>query len=177
MGRVGIKSDVRQEALHQVREREAIRSPVSRAGRNHQGLDLRLRESQDGKYGCAFVLTKDGIVRYAARSKSLEDCRGFVRPGQKVPVESLAARLLQPMKVDGPIEVAATEWLDDWKGGGFLMEDARHFAPWNQTLSLLWFKDDRVPDSGENDADDDDEEPALRPLDGVLPWPSKRGRR
>ena len=127
---------------------------------------------------CAFALAKDGVVRYAARSKGLEDCRGFVRPGQKVPVESLAARLLLSERVDGPIEVAATEWLDDWKRGGLLMEDARHFAHWNQTLSLLWFKDDRIPDANsEYDADDDDEEPALRPLDGVLPWPSKGGRR
>jgi hypothetical protein len=74
--------------------------------------------------------------------------------------------------------VAATEWLDGWKGGGFLMEDARHFVPWNQTLSLLWFKDDRIPDANsEYDDNEDDEEPALRPLDGILPWPSKRGRR
>ena len=58
--------------------------------------------------------------------------------------------------------------------GGVLQEGARHFPRWNQTLPLLWFEDDRVPSSASDYVeDDDDEEPALRPLDGVLPWPTR----
>ena len=127
---------------------------------------------------CAFVLVKDGFVRYAARSKSFQDVGAWIRPGRKLPGDSMAARLLRSEGADGPIEVDAAEWLEDWKRGGALMEDARHFARWNQTLSLLWFDDDRVPVANSEYADeDDDEEPALRPLDGVLPWPGKSRRR
>ncbi|MBI3768652.1 MAG: hypothetical protein HY271_09180 [Deltaproteobacteria bacterium] len=127
---------------------------------------------------CAFVLTQNGTIRYASRSKSLRECGGWIRPGQKVPDASLAAQLIRSAKVDGPIEVSAGEWLDDWGRGGVLQEDARHLPRWNQTLALLWFEDDRVPVSSSNYVDDDDdEEPALRPLDGVLPWPGKSRRR
>ena len=90
----------------------------------------------------------------------------------------MAAALIRSAKVDGPIEVSADEWFDDWKRGGVLQEDARHFPRWNQTLALLWFEDGLVPSSSsEYVDDDDDDEPALRPLDGVLPWPGKNRRR
>lgn len=36
---------------------------------------------------------------------------------------------------------------------------------------------ERVPSSSEYSAGDEDEDPALRPLDGVLPWPGKSRRR
>lgn len=126
---------------------------------------------------CAFILMKDGFVRYARRSKTFQDCGAWIRPRGKVPSESFAARLMRSEQIDGPIEVDAAVWLEDWKRGGVLMEDARHFLRWNQTLSLVWFENDRVPvsESGYSD-DDEDEEPALRPLDGILPWPG-RGRR
>lgn len=126
---------------------------------------------------CAFVLTQNGTIRYVSRSKSLRECGGWIRPGQKVPDASLAAQLIRSAKMDGPIEVSADEWFEDWKRGGILLEDARHFARWNQTLALLWFEDDRVPVSSKYVDDEDDEEPALRPLDGVLPWPGKSRRR
>jgi len=126
---------------------------------------------------CAFVLTQGGIVRYTSRSKSLRECGGWVPPGLKVPDASFAAHLLRSAQVEGPIEIAADEWFDDWRRGGVLMEDARHYPRWNQTLSLLWFEDDHIPASKEHESGDDDEEPALRELDGVLPWPGKSRRR
>lgn len=126
---------------------------------------------------CAFVFSQNGTIRYASRSRSLREYGAWVRPNQKVPEASMAAQLIRNAKVDGPIEVSADEWFDDWKRGGDLQEDARHFSGWNQTLTLLWFDDDRVPSSSSNNLDDDDEEAALRPLDGVLPWPGKSRRR
>jgi hypothetical protein len=125
---------------------------------------------------CAFVLTHNGTIRYASRSKSLRECGAWIRPNQKVPEASMAAQLIGFAKVDGPIDVSAEEWFEDWKRGGVLQEDARHFPRWNQTLVLLWFDDDRVP-STSSAADDDEEESALRPLDGVPPWPGKSRRR
>ena len=125
---------------------------------------------------CAFVLTQNGIIRYASRSTTLRETGGWIRPGQHVPGDSLAAQLHRSASVDGPIEVAATEWFEDWNRGGVLLEDARHFPRWKQTLSLLWFEDDRIPVSS-GFVEDDDEDPGLRPLDGVLPWPGKSRRR
>ena len=125
---------------------------------------------------CAFVLAQRGMVRYASRSKSLREGGGFVRPGVELPTGSLASRLRGSSSVDGPIEVSAAEWFDDWRRSGVLVEDARHFARWDQTLALLWFEDDRMPSASGLD-DDDDEDPLLKPLDGVLPWPGKSRRR
>lgn len=126
---------------------------------------------------CAFVLARDGIVQYASRSKSLKESGGWISPGQKLPSESLAARLLRSTEAESSAAVDAVEWLSDWKKGGFLLEEARHFPRWKETLSLLWFEEDRVPTSDSKYSDDDDEEPALKPLDGVLPWPGKSRRR
>jgi hypothetical protein len=48
---------------------------------------------------------------------------------------------------------------------------------WGQRLSLLWFDDSlRRSAIGSRDADDD-EEPLLEELDGILPWPGKSKRR
>jgi hypothetical protein len=124
---------------------------------------------------CAFVLIHNRVVRYASRSQSLREKHAFIRPRQAIPPNSMAARLIRAEAIDGPIEVNADEWFDDWHKGGVLLEDARYSAHWNQALSLLWFDD--VTPSDDEYVDDDDEEPLLQPLDGVLPWPGKRRRR
>jgi hypothetical protein len=78
----------------------------------------------------------------------------------------------------GPAEVEAVDWLTDWKRGGRLMDEVRHSPKWNQSLALLWFEDDRVPDPEEKHADDEEyDELTLKPLDGVSQWPTNRRRR
>ena len=125
---------------------------------------------------CAFVLVQNGVVRYASRSQSLQAMRAFVRPRQAVPAQSMVARLMRAEAVDGPVEVKADEWFDDWRGGGVVLEEARLAARWNHALSLLWFDDDGP--AADDDGDDGvDGEPLLRPLDGVLQWPGKKRRR
>lgn len=124
---------------------------------------------------CAFVLIQNGIVRYASRSQSFKATRAFIRPRQSIPTRSMAAQLLRGEAVDGPIEINAGEWFDDWHRGGVVLEDARHSARWNHALSLLWL-DDGDPDHEES-GDVEGDESLLRPLDGVLPWPGKRSRR
>lgn len=126
---------------------------------------------------CFFVLTKHGIVRYASRSTGMRQFGGWIRPGQAPPTTSMAARLTRSPNLDGPVEIDAVDWLDDWTRGGFLLEDSRHFARFNQTLSLLWFEDDDRVGHEREYSDVVDDEDALRPLDGVLPWPGKRKRR
>lgn len=125
---------------------------------------------------CAFVLTKDGVIQYSSRSTSLRDGRGWVRPKVRVPGASLAAQLLKGARADGPVEVPADEWFEDWRRGGALLEDSRHYSRWGLTLSLLWFEDERLP-TATGQYDDEDEESALRPLDGELPWPGNSRRR
>ena len=69
------------------------------------------------------------------------------------------------------------DWFYDWSGLGILLEDARHLLRWDQTLSLLWFEDDAIPPRASPEGGGEEEEPALRELDGILPWPDKSRRR
>jgi Zn-dependent peptidase ImmA (M78 family) len=126
---------------------------------------------------CAFVLAQAGVIRYASRSKSLRELGGWIRPGTRVPTASAGSQLLRSKRVAGPIEIDCVQWLDDWARGGVLLEDARHFPRWDQTLSLLWFEEDQASSSASARHDDDDVEPVLRPLDGFLPWPGRSRRR
>ena len=73
------------------------------------------------------------------------------------------------------MEVEAHRWLESEKERGrYLLEDVRLVEQWNQALTLIWFEDGRKQ-GGDNF--EEDEEAALRELDGTLPWPSKRKRR
>jgi hypothetical protein len=109
----------------------------------------------------------------------MKDCGAWLAPGSKVPEKSLASQMQRaPTMSSSSGAVEAVDWLTDWKRGGRLMEEVRHSPKWNQTLALLWFEDDRVPDPEEKYDDDADyDELGLKPLDGLLQWPTKRRRR
>lgn len=124
---------------------------------------------------CAFVLAEKGKTRYAACSKELRDAKAWIARGASLPSGSLAEKLRNGGVYEGPVEVAADLWFDNWDRGGELMEDARYFQPWDQTLSLIWFEDE-VP-SPPRSLREEEEEVGLRELDGVLPWPGKSRRR
>jgi Zn-dependent peptidase ImmA (M78 family) len=125
---------------------------------------------------CAFVLSEQGKVRYSARSAALRDAKAWISPGSLLPDESSAARLRAGIDCDGPEEIAADLWFNDWERGGVLLEEARYFNPWDQTLSLIWFEDEEVP-SPPRTVKEEEEEVGLRELDGTLPWPGKKRRR
>ncbi len=126
---------------------------------------------------CAFVLAEGGVVRYASRSKALRDAFAMIPSGSKLPRESLSERLRQGRVPDGPEECDADLWFAQWERGGVVLEDARHLESWDQTLTLLCFEDDELPEKGPRESDGGDEEAALQELDGILPWPGKRRRR
>ena len=74
-------------------------------------------------------------------------------------------------------------WFNEWERGGTLLEEVRHLAQWDQTLTLLWFEDGEVPgrkirdERGELREEEENEDDALlKELDGQLQWPSKRRR-
>ena len=126
---------------------------------------------------CAFVLSENGVVRYASRSKTLRDAGGWIPPRMEVPPETLSAGLRAGSMETAPDEVAADVWFSDWRRGGMVLEQARFLKPWDQTLTLLRFEDEEVPPLTRDTSDTKDEEPLLRELDGILPWPGKRRRR
>lgn len=124
---------------------------------------------------CAFVLSQAGIIRYASRSNALREAGAWIRLGTSASSAS-SAQLARSRKSQHSNETAADEWFADWRRGGTLIEESRYLPKWDQCLTVLWFEDEEVPRS-EISADDDGEEPLLRELDGVLPWPGKSRRR
>jgi len=87
-----------------------------------------------------------------------------------------AQRVLAGGTSDGPEEIEADIWFNDWDRGGVLLEDARHLKQWDQTVALLWFEDEEVPPP-KREHRQEDEESGLSELDGILPWPGKKRRK
>jgi hypothetical protein len=125
---------------------------------------------------CVFVLSQTDIIRYASRSKSLREAGAWVSLGSLVPSNSCAHRARVNRKQCGD-EIAADEWFSDWRRGGVLVEESRYLYQWDQCLTLLSFDDDEVPPRESADYNNKEQEPLLKELDGVLPWPDKNRRR
>jgi len=127
---------------------------------------------------CAFVLAEGGRVRYVSYSRAMREQKSWISVGLTIPNGTLTSNKLKGIGDAGPIEIEAYRWLENEKNDGrYLMEDARLLEQWDQSLTLIWFEG---TDHKQNDfraQEEDDEEPALRELDGVMPWPSKRRRR
>ena len=125
---------------------------------------------------CTFVLSEEGKVRYASRSRSLRDAGAWIPPGTDLPARSASYAARAGETRIGPEEIDAVDWLKDWDRPGFLWEEARHFEAWDQTLTLLWFEDEvTVPDRGPKR--EQVEDLGLRELDGFLPWPGRKRRK
>jgi len=125
---------------------------------------------------CAFVLSEQGKVRYASRSKALRDVTAWISPQASLPSGSVSARVRTGVSCYDSEEIAADLWFSDWDRGGVLREEARHLGQWDQTLTLLWFEDEEVPPP-KREGREEAENLGLEELDGILPWPGKRRRR
>ncbi len=125
---------------------------------------------------CAYVLSEAGKVKYSARSREFREMNAWVALGVQLPSNSMANRLRDGGKVGEPEEMEADVWLNNWSRGGVLVEDSRHLAAWDQTLSLIWFEDEELrPEAPERRLTF--ERDGLNELDGVLPWPGGKKRR
>lgn len=127
---------------------------------------------------CAFVLSEHGKVRYTSRSKSLRDANAWITPRSNVPEGSKTAKVRGGETCDGPDEIDADAWFENWQRGGTLLEEARHLNKWDQTLTLLWFEDEEIPAARKfTETGDEEEDQGLPELDGILPWPGRNRRR
>ena len=134
---------------------------------------------------CAFVLSEQGKIRYASRSKALQDANAWISPQVNLPRGSVSVRTRECGEGDCE-QIDADAWFSDWERGGVLLEEARHLSQWDQTLTLLWFESGEVPSPRRTHRDDrygrdncntsDEEDELLPELDGYLRWPSKRRR-
>lgn len=93
---------------------------------------------------CAFVLSHQGKVIHAARSKTLREAYAVLGRHTDLPPASVSART-RAGKICGREEIDAQDWFSEWERGGVLLEEARHLAKWDQTLTLLWFESGEVP--------------------------------
>ena len=127
---------------------------------------------------CAFVLGEDGHIRYVSRSKFLNELKGWIDFNIPIPMGSMAHQLIGgTSKTEGYKELPTDVWFNDTiKNRPLLAEEAILLPEWNQCLSLIWF-DEGMKSVLDWRNDDDDEEPLLKELDGILPWPSKSRRR
>jgi hypothetical protein len=126
---------------------------------------------------CAYVLSESGKVRYASRSRALREANAWIPPRMALPQGSVSARICTGVACEGPEEIDADVWFSAWDRGGVLLEDARHLGQWDQTITLLSFEDDEVPDPPRDRREREEEEQGLAELDGTLPWPGKKRRR
>jgi Zn-dependent peptidase ImmA (M78 family) len=124
---------------------------------------------------CAFVLSEQGRVRYTSRSKTLREANAWIPTRESFPRGSVSERVRSGIVCDGPEEIDADLWFSNWERGGVLLEEARHLNRWDQTLTLLWFEDEEVPQP--EYSEEVEEEYGLKELDGILPWPGKKRRK
>ena len=127
---------------------------------------------------CAFVLMESGVVRYVTCSKPLREIGGWIEFGMPMPKNSVASRLaVKPDSADAYDEVSTDTWFSrPLKNYELVFEEAMPTREWDQCLSLIWLDESlKRTDAGHGDIDDD--EPPLKELDGILPWPSKSRRR
>lgn len=131
----------------------------------------------------AFVLSEQGKVRYASRSKPLREAPAWIPPRLDLPAGSLSKKVREGTSTDSHDAVDADIWFSEWERGGSLLEEVRHLAQWDQTLTLLWFEDGEVPGRKVRDErghiyeeEENEDDSLLKELDGQLRWPTKRRR-
>lgn len=128
---------------------------------------------------CAFVLMEQGKIRYVSMSRFLRERKGWIEFGVPVPKGSVAERISKSSSdLQDYDEIPADVWFTNGvKGYDLLAEEAMSIREWDQCLSLIWFDDDLRPHGQTRDQYQDDGDPLLEELDGVLSWPSKRRRK
>jgi Zn-dependent peptidase ImmA (M78 family) len=137
------------------------------------------RVAVNAPFACAYVLSQDGYIRFATYSTAMRNSRFRIAPGISVPTGSITQQCLKATAQSGSGVIPAYLWTsaDDFTDID-LREEVRILRSWKQGLTLISLEagdtlDDAIPRHPDTEAD----EPLLRELDGVLPWPSGKKRR
>lgn len=130
---------------------------------------------------CAFVTIDKGIIRHASRSMSLRNAKVWIAPRTPVMQGSVAHRLrAEGLDRTAIEEVPQDLWFSDWQNRGDLWEISRHYARFDQTVSLLWFDEDELPQIeplNVRNGSRSDEASEVSELTGQLPWPGRSKRK
>jgi hypothetical protein len=138
------------------------------------------RIAVNAPYACAYVLSQGGYVRFATYSTSMRQTRFWISNGIAIPSASVTGRCLKAADFAASGGVPAHVWTSrDEFVDIDLTEDVRVIRSWKQALTLLWLdeEDSDVPESPRRTLDRDEDEPLLKELDGVLPWPGRKKRK
>jgi Zn-dependent peptidase ImmA (M78 family) len=142
--------------------------------------DLKDAVAVNAPHACAYILSQEGHVRFASYSTPMRESRFWVTPGIAVPAGSVSGRCLAGPHASATGIIPAYLWTSSDEFVDMdLSEEVRVMRTWNQALTLLWLdagddvdlKKDRTP------VERDENEPLLRELDGILPWPGGKKRR
>src|SRR5205814_2050517 len=137
------------------------------------------RVAINAPFACAYVLSQDGHIRFAAYSTSMRDSRFWISPGIAVPRGSVTGQCLRGSSSSAVGIVPAHLWTSaDAFADIDVNEDVRIMRNWNQALTLISLDGaDALDDRRTNSAfERDEDEPLLRELDGNLPWPGNKRR-
>jgi Zn-dependent peptidase ImmA (M78 family) len=135
------------------------------------------RVAVNAPFACAYVLSQDGYVRFAAYSLSMRDSGFWITPGIAVPTGSVTGRCLKEDSTGGVGVVPGYLWTScDAFGNVDVHEDTRIMRTWNQALTLVSLESgDALDERGKDSVPEGNEdESLLRELDGILPWPGGR---
>lgn len=138
------------------------------------------RVAVNSPFACAYVLSQDGYVRFATYSTSMRGSRFRITPGIALPANSVTLRCLKSGSDTGADIVPGFLWTSaDEFADIDLREQALVLRSWKQALTLISLEGGDALDDAETSRSNysEAEEPLLRELDGVLPWPSGKKRR
>ena len=127
-------------------------------------------------FACAYVLSQDGHIRFPTYSASMREARFWVSPGIAIPTGSITGQCIKAGATSASGTVPGYLWTacDDFANVD-LHEETRVIRGWNQALTLLSLDaGDPIGDRRNHLDSEEDDEPLLRELDGLLPWPGKK---
>jgi Zn-dependent peptidase ImmA (M78 family) len=138
------------------------------------------RVAINAPFPCAYVLSQGGFVRFVTNSALMRESGFRVPIGVAVPSASVTGQCLGNSRSPSSGVVGAHLWTS---ADGYVdldvSEEVRLLKSWGQALTLIWPDDGDAGDLMRQEArrGRDEEEPLLKELDGVLPWPGRSKRR
>jgi Zn-dependent peptidase ImmA (M78 family) len=138
------------------------------------------RIAVNAPFACAYVLSQEGYARFAAYSPSMRESGFWISPGIVIPAASITGQCLKSAATGQAGIVPAYIWTSrDEFADVDINEEACVLRAWKQALTLISIENDDAPDERKRSSgvERDQDEPLLRELDGILPWPSGRKRK